>query len=156
MRSAVFPALLLAGGLLLGSVTLAHADYACGQYIGNSPRPEVVAPNDAWKLAERYASGCPGAMVVRGDGASMEPLYGHGTILVVAPVQYAQLRRGATVVYLNASGRMVTHVLVARVREGWRAVGLNNAWPDRNPVRAENLVGIVVKAFQPDATRRAL
>ena len=50
--------------------------------------------------------------------------------------------------------KVVAHVLVAKVRDGWRVAGLNNRSHDMEPVLAENLVGVVIAAFQPLPTAR--
>ena len=48
-----------------------------------------------------------------------------------------------------AARKIVAHVLVAKVRDGWRVAGLNNRDHDMEPVSAANLVGVVIAAFQP-------
>ena len=55
--------------------------------------------------------------------------------------------------YRNRQQRVVAHVLVARGRDGWRVQGLNNPTHDMEPIRAENLVGVVIAAYQPLAAQ---
>lgn len=83
----------------------------------------------------------------------MEPLYTSGTLLVIEPVPYASLQRGATVLYRNKAGLPVTHLLVARARDGWRATGLNNRRADAEPVNVDNFIGVVTAAVTPATSR---
>lgn len=115
-----------------------------GVFTGHSPRPQAVAaaPDGAGPAAE-FRDG----FAVLGRGRSMHPLYPTGTLLVLRPVRYDELRRGQTVVYRSRAGRPVAHVLVTRTRDGWRARGLNNRRHDFEPVHAGNLLGVVVAAY---------
>ena len=120
-----------------------------GMYTDGSPRPIQVSEPEAWQRAAQIAEDTPRAFVLAGSGQSMQPLYSPGTILVLQQVPYAELKRGQTVLYRNKARKVVAHVLVAKVRDGWRAQGLNNQAHDMEPVCEENLVGIVVAAFRP-------
>lgn len=120
-----------------------------GLFAGNSPQPIAVARREAWRYAEQMAAQHDGAFVVRGDGASMEPLYPSGTVLVIERVSYDQLKRGATVIYRNQDGRPIAHVLVAPSRHGWRTAGLGNRHLDEELVSPENLLGVVMSAYTP-------
>ena len=91
----------------------------------------------------------PKAFVLVGSGKSMQPLYAAGTILVLQRCAYDKLQSGQTALYRNKAGKVVAHVLITRARDGWRATGLNNRSHDMEPVVADNLVGIVIAAFQP-------
>lgn len=86
----------------------------------------------------------------------MLPLYPAGTRLVLREVPFPQLRPGQTVIYRNRAGRAVAHVLVARSRDGWRVRGLNNRLQDMEPVRAENLLGVVVAAYTANSSLPAV
>ncbi len=114
-----------------------------------SPKPDLVSPRDAWRLAEMYVASHPGSEVVVGSGDSMLPLYRDRTVLVVQPVATSQLRRGMTVVFIGDRGRPVAHVLIERTARGWRAIGLGNREADNTRVRYGNLIGLVVKAYAP-------
>jgi len=103
--------------------------------------PPGTARREAWHDAELLAAIEPGRDVLLGAGDSMAPIYGDGTILVIRPVAFEDLREGMTVVYLNSEGRRVAHRLVRHEQEGWRAQGLNNRDPDSELVTARNLVG---------------
>jgi hypothetical protein len=105
------------------------------------PTPPGTARREAWHDAELLAAIEPGRDVLLGAGDSMAPIYGDGTILVIRPVAFEDLREGMTVVYLNSEGRRVAHRLVRHEQEGWRAQGLNNLEPDSELVTARNLVG---------------
>lgn len=120
-----------------------------GVYTGASPRPVPMEEAQAWRKAGEIAARTQGAFVLAGSGSSMRPLYEPGTILVVRQLAFAKIQRGQTVLYRNQSGRVVAHVLVAPTRDGWRVQGLNNQIHDGEPVRATNLVGVVVAAFKP-------
>jgi len=73
----------------------------------------------------------------------MNPVYGENTMLVVHPIEYAQLQVGMTVVYQSRTGHRVAHQLIAKEKGGWRAQGLNNANQDAELVTPENLIGVV-------------
>ncbi|MES1168968.1 MAG: S24 family peptidase [Oleiharenicola lentus] len=124
-----------------------------GIYTGESPRPVVTELEHAWQQASDLAERTPRAFVLVGSGKSMRPLYEAGTILVLRQVPYAQLKYGQTVLYRNRQQKVVAHVLVARGRDGWRVRGLNNRMHDAEPLCAENLVGVVIAAYQPAAPR---
>lgn len=120
-----------------------------GVFTGASPRVEQAEAATAWEHAERRALESSDAVVLLGTGRSMLPLYPPGTILVVRQVGYDQLRCGQTAIYRNRGNRTVAHVLITKARDGWRARGLNNKWHDMEPVRAENLLGVVIAAYRP-------
>lgn len=119
-----------------------------GVFTGASPRVERVAAATAWERAERLAAS-DDAVVLLGTGRSMLPLYPPGTILVVRKVGYDQLCCGQTAIYRNREQRAVAHVLITKARDGWRTRGLNNRLHDMQPVRAENLLGVVIAAYHP-------
>jgi hypothetical protein len=127
-----------------------------GIFTGKSPRAVVLAETDAWRRAGELAGITSGAFVLVGGGESMLPLYAPGTILVLRQCSYEKLERGQTALYRNRTGKVVAHVLIAKARDGWRVAGLNNRIHDMEPVRAENLVGVVIAAFQPLATSGAM
>ena len=120
-----------------------------GVFTGKSPRSVTLPETDAWQCANTIAEKAPNSFVLVGTGRSMHPLYTPGTILVLQKFPYELLERGQTVLYRNQTHKIVAHVLVAKVRDGWRVAGLNNRSHDMEPVLAENLVGVVIAAFQP-------
>jgi len=123
-----------------------------GIFAGKSPRPLILPETDAWREAGELARRAPGAFVLVGGGASMQPLYQPGTILVLQPMPYEKLERGQTALYRNRAGKAVAHVLITKARDGWRVAGLNNRMHDMEPVMAKNLIGVVIGAFRPYAT----
>ncbi|MDO8539796.1 MAG: hypothetical protein Q7S40_05090 [Opitutaceae bacterium] len=123
-----------------------------------TPESVLVLGGGQWKQAEQAAAGIPGAMAFFGAGASMEPLFTHGTAIVVAPIAFRDLKKGMTVVYVSSSGRMVAHPITGDVPKGWIAQGMNNDEEDDDLVTKENIVGVVVQAFSemPSSFRVAL
>lgn len=124
-----------------------------GTYTGKSPRAVSVSALEAWQRANDLAENTPDTFVLVGEGESMNPLYQPGTILVLQRKPYQTLERGQTALYRTRANRAVAHVLVAKARDGWRAIGLNNRLHDMEPVVESNLVGIVIAAFTPHAGR---
>ena len=114
-----------------------------------SPTPDVVAPRDAWRIAEAYVREHPGNEVVIGSGDSMLPLYRDGTVLVLQPSPVSTLRPSMTAVFFGDRGRPVAHVLIEKTARGWRAMGLGNKECDLTLVRDDNLIGVVVRAYTP-------
>lgn len=114
-----------------------------------SPVAELVAPRDAWRLAEAYAREHPGSDVLVGRGDSMLPLYRDGTVLVVQPIATSELRRSMTAVFIGDHGLPVAHLLTEKTARGWQAIGLGNHDRDLTIVSYDNLIGVVVKAYAP-------
>ncbi len=143
----------LAGVMVLGSIVgfAREADdpWIRGIFTGKSPRAVTLDESEAWQRASTMSMRAPASFVLVGSGQSMQPLYAPGTILVLQQFPFELLERGQTVLYRNQARKVVAHVLVARGRDGWRAAGLNNRIHDPEPVRAENLVGVVIGAFAP-------
>jgi phage repressor protein C with HTH and peptisase S24 domain len=126
-----------------------------GIYAGASPQPIATELADAWQQASDLAEHTSRAFVLVGAGESMLPLYAPGTILVLRQQPYAQLKCGQTVLYRNHERKVVAHVLVALTHDGWRAQGLNNRLHDMEPVREENLIGVVIAAYRPSQSAPA-
>lgn len=120
-----------------------------GVFTGKSPRPVRVSETVAWQRASTLAEHTPGAFVLVGRGASMQPLYAPGTILVMQQCDYEKLECGQTALYRNKESKVVAHVLITKARDGWRVAGLNNRIHDMEPVLPDNLVGVVIAAFNP-------
>lgn len=137
---------------LFASTTLARqetkATYIAGKCVIGSPLAEMHTSSQARQRASKLAASIPGAFVVRGRGNSMLPLYRSGTLLVIKPMAYEDLSRGMSVVF-RKNNRSVTHVLVAKTKDGWRTAGLNNRRHDFVSVNSSNIRGVVVAAFTP-------
>jgi len=122
-------------------------EYIAGCYVAGSPTPELSTISEAKLRSRSLALSLPGAFIVKGQGRSMEPLYCDNTVLVVQPKPFAELERGMSVVFRTRDNRSVTHVLVAKSKDGWRTIGLNNQRHDGTAVTPENIQGVVVAAY---------
>jgi hypothetical protein len=149
LRGGILAAVLVLGSLGTGCASHAHVAARPTISADLSPAAERVAPVDAWTLAEAYAAGRTGTKVLVGSGDSMLPLYPSRTVLVVQPMNMADLRSGMTVVFIGDSGRPVAHTLVRNTARGWIAMGIGNTVPDRRTVQFRNYIGTVVKAYLP-------
>ncbi len=119
------------------------------------PPPRAsVTKSQAWRDAEALAALDPSRLTVIGSGASMRPVYGENTVLVLQRVPFDALTEGMNVAYRQNSGRVVLHRLVSRDGAlSWRARGFNNEGEDLERVTPENLLGIVYAAFANDQVR---
>ncbi len=117
-----------------------------------TPRATFVAPGRQMERAALAAAAIPGATACWGVGGSMAPLYPERTAVVVAPVKFAALKRGMTVVYVDRGGHTVAHALVGDLPQGWVAQGVNNDWEDDDLVTPQNLLGVIVRAYAPRET----
>jgi hypothetical protein len=115
--------------------------------IKHTPNATIVTAGEQIKAAEKVAATIPGAEAMWGVGDSMEPLYSTHTAIVVAPVEYKNLQKGMTVVYMNSRGNMVAHSLTGDLPKGWIAQGVANDEEDDDLVTADNLIGVIVGAF---------
>lgn len=120
-----------------------------------TPVAARVPASASWALAQAAALEIPGGRAFAGIGASMVPVFTAATSLVVAPREFAALRRGMTVVYRNSQGRLVAHALAAKMPQGWVAHGVGNDFEDDELVTAANLVGVVVAAYSEGDAQRA-
>jgi hypothetical protein len=124
---------------------------------GESPAPSKPVPGtdvsriDAWMDAEKIAARDEGRVTVVGAGNSMKPIYGEGTVLVLAKIDYDALREGMQIAYMSSRGRRVVHVLLDRDKRGWRVQGLNNEIEDAERVTPYNLIGVVYASFATDS-----
>jgi len=151
-----------AGGLGWPALWLAFVVLATGCASGTAdqapvPRPQVPTPsadvnvNTAWRDAKLVAAREPGRQPAMGAGASMQPVYGSTTMLVINPIAYDQLRAGMSVAYLNRRGVRVVHQLVEKADDGWTVMGLNNEQEDEERVTRQNLIGAIYASFNYDA-----
>ena len=116
----------------------------------SAPPSANVNVDQAWHDAKTVAAREPGREPAMGAGASMQPVYGDNTMLVISPIAYDQLREGMSVAYLNRRGVRVVHRLIERVDGGWRVIGLNNEREDDDLVTRQNLIGMVYASFNYD------
>jgi len=117
----------------------------------SKPAPATdVGRLQAWRDAEHVAARDEDRVTVLGSGESMKPIYGEGTVLVLTKINYADLKPGMQVAYLNEAGHRVVHVLLEADERGWRVQGLNNESEDRERVTRYNLIGVVYASFTTD------
>ncbi len=135
-----------------GCSTQTSARYSPAAVAAMSPQAERVQPFEATELARKYVAEHADTGYLVGSGDSMLPLYRDHTVVVTRQVALADLKAGMTAVYVGESGRPVAHVLVARTSDGWIAQGVGNAFCDATPVTQENLIGVVVKAYEPSSS----
>jgi hypothetical protein len=146
---AIIAALLVSSAGFSGCASQRGADYVSG-FAARAPLATIVPRLEVMAAAERAAALHEGDFVLRGTGHSMEPVYVAGTSLVVHPTAMHMLRKGMAVIYTNAAGANVAHMLLEKHERGWLAIGLNNAEPDDVLVTERNLVGVIKLAFSPD------
>jgi hypothetical protein len=143
-------AVIALGGLgWSGCATQSAARFSPQAVAAMSPAAEVVQPFEAMRLGKKYVAEHPGTEFLVGSGDSMLPLYKDHTVVVTQQVAVANLKAGMTAVYFGDSGRPVAHVLVRLTSDGWIAQGVGNARCDDTRVTKDNLLGVVVKAFEP-------
>ena len=141
--------------LLFGILPVFLAGCATGELVSD-PATKAVPATDvgrmqAWKDAEAVVAMGKGRMTVIGAGDSMLPVYGEGTVLVLSTINFAELKAGMQVAYMNKGGREVVHVLVSYEdsSHGWLVRGLNNEAEDYARVTRDNLIGVVYASFAP-------
>jgi hypothetical protein len=117
-----------------------------------SPAAELVQPFEAMRMGKAYVASHVGTDFLVGSGDSMLPLYTDHTVVVTQKVAVDDLKAGMTAVYIGDSGRPVAHVLVKKTSDGWVAMGVGNAECDSTLVTHDNLLGVVVKAFEPTSS----
>jgi hypothetical protein len=132
-----------------GCATQAVVRFSPAAVAAMSPAAEVVQPFEAIRLGKQYVAAHPGTDFLVGSGDSMLPLYKDHTVVVTQRVAMSDLRPGMTAVFIGEAGRPVAHVLVKKTFDGWIAMGVGNAECDWTPVTQANLLGVVVKAFEP-------
>jgi hypothetical protein len=148
----VFGAIVVGSLGCSGCATQAASRYSPEAVAAMSPRAQEVGPFEALRLATKYVADNPGTGFLVGSGDSMLPLYKDRTVVVTQRIAMSDLRAGMTAVYIGESGKPVAHVLVKRTSIGWLAMGVGNADCDVMPVTQSNLVGIVIKAYQPSGS----
>jgi hypothetical protein len=151
-RWAAFGLITLSGFGWSGCATQSTARFSPQAVAAMSPAAEVVQPFEAMRLGKRYVAEHPGTEFLVGSGDSMLPLYKDHTVVVTQKLAAADLKAGMTAVYFGDSGRPVAHVLVQQTSDGWIAMGVGNAKCDKTLVTQDNLLGIVVRAFEPTSS----
>ena len=130
MRLMACPALILG---LTGCETIAPV----------TPPNSTVTRGSAREVARTIVEGGPNRISGMGHGASMAPLHGENTTLVIAPVDFQKLEKGMIVAYRDYQGHRVVHQLAFKQGKSWVAFGLNNDSYDSERVTSDNLLGVV-------------
>ncbi|MBC7367739.1 MAG: S24/S26 family peptidase [Undibacterium sp.] len=121
-------------------------------FVRTAPVPALVPHGKELAAAEAHAAKDANSFALVGSGKSMEPMYVSGTAIVVHEQAYTTLRTGMPVVYRNSRGFYVAHMLVEEMRDGWLAIGVNNAEPDQELVTRNNFVGVIQAAYAASDT----
>lgn len=116
--------------------------------VSRAPVPYGKALYDA----EQVAALNPAWSVVGVAGDSMEPYFGERSTLVIGKIEFAEVRAGMTIVFLDRDGDLVSHHVVELTPEGLRTKGYRNFRSDPEPVTAANFRGVVVAAFHSQQT----
>lgn len=124
----------------LAIVAIGLASQASAQKAPSSGVPFATALAEAIWLNEMN----PRWDIYRGDGDSMYPHYGSHSLLLVKDTPIDAIRAGMMVLYIDAEGDRVAH-LVDRVEGSQlRTRGAHTKEVDPTPVSQENLLGIVI------------
>ncbi|MCC5835177.1 MAG: S24/S26 family peptidase [Opitutales bacterium] len=116
---------------------------------GCKTTPDASAPTstlstrEATRLAAQMQFQNPQIQATLGQGTSMQPLYTEDTVIMIHPIDFADLEAEMIVAYRNRQGQIVIHRLVRLELGGWVAQGINNPREDRERVTPENLLGVV-------------
>jgi signal peptidase I len=139
-------ALVAAGSALVGEAGI-KSERVLAAIIERTPAPRLVAEGSELKAAEKQAATLPRAHALWGIGRSMEPLYATNTAVVVQEINYDDIKKGMTVVYVKSNGRRVAHSVVGETRGGFLVQGVNNDEEDAELVTADNFIGVITQAF---------
>jgi len=124
LRTALLGAIGLAASGLTGCSTAntSAMRYSPAAVAALSPTAEVVPTFEAVRLAKQYVVENPGCDYLVGSGSSMLPLYKDHTVVVTQRIAMSD------------------------------AQGVGNATCDATRVTADNLIGVVVKAYEPTSS----
>lgn len=143
----LFVTTLLVAGSALAATAGIKSERILAAIIERTPAPRLVAEGAQLKTAEKFAATLPRAHALMGIGRSMEPLYAPNTAVVVQEINYDDLKKGMTVVYVKNNGRRVAHSIVGETRGGFLVQGVNNDREDTELVTEENFIGVITQAF---------
>jgi signal peptidase I len=139
--------LVVAGSALVGQAGI-KSERMLAAIIERTPAPRLVAEGAQLKAAEKFAAALPRrAHALWGIGRSMEPLYATNTAVVVEEINYDDIKKGMTVVYVKSNGRRVAHSIVGETRGGFLVQGVNNDEEDSDLVTPDNFIGVITHAF---------
>ena len=151
MQNAPRPLRLVLALVAVGSALMAQAgiksERTLAAIIERTPAPRLVAEGKQLKTAEEFAAKLPRAHALWGIGRSMEPLYATNTAVIVQEIDYDDIKKGMTVVYVKSNGRRVAHSIVGETRGGFLVQGVNNDEEDAELVTPDNFIGVITQAF---------
>lgn len=130
-----------------GAVAGIRSERLLIEILRRTPVPMMVAEGRELAAAEKHAAALPGAQAFLGIGRSMEPLYAPNTAIVVEQIDYDDLKKGMTVVFVSRRGARVAHVVIGETRGGYITQGAGNDREDEELVTVDNYVGVVVDAY---------
>jgi len=139
-------ALLVLGGAVVAQAGI-KSERTLAAIISRTPAPHLVPEGQQLKAAERAAAALPAAQAFWGIGRSMEPLYATNTAVIVQEIDYDDIKKGMTVVYLKSTGVRVAHSVVGETRGGFLVQGVNNDEEDAELVTEDNVIGVIVQAY---------
>ena len=145
LRSALVA--LVVAGLAWSAEAGIKSERLLAAIIERTPAPRLVTGGTELKAAEAVAAKLPGACALWGIGRSMEPLYATNTAVVVQEINYDDIKKGMTVVYVKGNGRRVAHSVVGETRGGFLVQGVNNDEEDPELVTPDNFIGVITQAF---------
>lgn len=117
--------------------------------------PLTQAIRDAMTVAEKDSDWS----VMLGDGGSMSPYFGPGSVVMVDKAPYYKLQPDMIVVFRDAEGDLVGHWLVRKEAEGWHTQGVNNSTEDTQLMDESMYVGVIfglLHSAGPDAEGLAM
>ncbi|HWA08511.1 MAG TPA: hypothetical protein VG838_03505 [Opitutaceae bacterium] len=123
------------------------ADRAAMDMVQYLPLAVVVPKGEEMRRAEEYAGRQPHLTAFWGVSPRPLAYYGDHAGLVVKEVDFSELRRGMTVIYVNPLGVRVGGLLVRGEPAGWVVKDWGAPETKPTPVTARTLVGVVLVAF---------
>ena len=145
-RLALAALFLVAGSALVAQAGI-KSERTIAAIISQTPAPRLVEEGKQLKTAEQAAKLLPGAQAFWGIGQSMEPLYATNTAVVVQEIDYENIKKGMTVVYMKSTGVRVCHSVVGETRGGYLVQGVNNDEEDAELITKDNFIGVIVQAY---------
>jgi len=139
--------ILVVAGVALAAQAGIKSERTLAAIISHTPAPRLVSEGEQLRTAEVAAATIPGAQAFWGIGRSMEPLYASNTAIVVAAIDYEQIKKGMTVVYLKRTGVRVCHSVVGETTGGYLVQGVNNDVEDAELITPDNFIGVIVQAY---------
>lgn len=132
--------------IAVASLVIGGMSSVSAQTAPSSSVPFEMAVKEAAWLTGLY----PTWNIYRGEGESMHPHYGGHSLLIVNETNISAVKSGMIVLFEDAEGDRVAH-LVERSEAGelWTR-GANNPSTDPATVTAENFIGVIVGVMHTD------